>query len=556
VFAGVIAAQAQVPQEPVMAPQPPEDQRDMPPGRGFIPPRLDLSHLTAGQPIAKAGGFVLPTSWDWRTEGKVTSVKNQGVCGACYSFASIANFESLLLIDGLGAFDLSENNAKECNYDEAGCGGGSFEQMANWFAQSGVVLESCDPYEASDVVCNSGCTVQKTLLDWRIISGADVPETAILKQYINDHGPIYTSMYTGDSQDPTWENEYNNYDGSYVLHYTGTWPTNHAVLIVGWDDEAVHAGGTGAWIVKNSWSTGWGGPCGYGVTGGYFKIAYGSANIGMWSSFIQDYQESDPDGELLYHDEAGSTSYWGYGTTTAWSLVKFTPNASAYLRRVEFWTNDLTTDVDIYVYDSFNGSAPSNILTTQLDNSFTEAGYHSVALDSPPSLIFGDAVYVVLKVTNSGYGYPIVADGQGPSTTATTYLSSSGSAGSWYDLGAGMGDDIGVRIRTSPTLGLAVDDKTLPDSYAVELGQNYPNPFNPSTTISFELTRRSNVQVVVYNLLGQVVKRLVDCELAVGNHEVTWDGNDETGRAAATGVYLYSVISDLGTETRKMLLLK
>ncbi len=106
----------------------------------------------------------LPAVWDWRTQGKVTSVKNQGSCGACYAFAAIANMESLLLIKNLGTYDLSENNAKECVWEEVNntgsgsCDGGNAYMTTNLFSRRGVVLESCDPYVASDVACNTACT--------------------------------------------------------------------------------------------------------------------------------------------------------------------------------------------------------------------------------------------------------------------------------------------------------------------------------------------------------------------------------------------------------------
>lgn len=89
--------------------------------------------------------------------------------------------------------------------------------------------------------------------------------------------------------------------------------------------------------------------------------------------------------------------------------------------------------------------------------------------------------------------------------------------------------------------------------------QNYPNPFNPETTIAFSLQEASNVSVEIYNIRGQKVKTLVNNEhKQPGTHTVTWNGTDNSGRSAASGVYLYRVDADGGryTSTRKMLLLK
>ena len=103
-------------QEPELqeAPTRPPPLEPPPPGTGFIPPPLDLSHLTGQRMPEKFVGQQLPSHWDWRAQGKVTPVKDQGPCGSCYAFAALGNIESKLLMDSAGTYDLSENNAKEC----------------------------------------------------------------------------------------------------------------------------------------------------------------------------------------------------------------------------------------------------------------------------------------------------------------------------------------------------------------------------------------------------------------------------------------------------------
>jgi hypothetical protein len=91
---------------------------------------------------------------------------------------------------------------------------------------------------------------------------------------------------------------------------------------------------------------------------------------------------------------------------------------------------------------------------------------------------------------------------------------------------------------------------------AFDLKQNYPNPFNPSTTIAFDLPRHSHAKLVVYNLLGEQVATLLDRDLPAGLHRVTWDGTDATGRTVASGVYFYRVVTEAGSQTRKMVLMK
>ena len=88
---------------------------------------------------------------------------------------------------------------------------------------------------------------------------------------------------------------------------------------------------------------------------------------------------------------------------------------------------------------------------------------------------------------------------------------------------------------------------------AYELEQNYPNPFNPVTTISFQLPKASNVTLVIYNIQGQEVARLVDGYVGAGYHSVNWDASN-----AASGIYIYRLQSRLSgfSDTKRMLYIK
>ena len=104
---------------------------------GFKPSNMDLSHLS-GQEIPKRFlGKSPPTSFDWRSRGKITSVKNQQSCGSCYAFAALGCFESKILIHGGTTFDLSEDNVKECSYDHPCCTGGNFKNVTNHLGNIG-----------------------------------------------------------------------------------------------------------------------------------------------------------------------------------------------------------------------------------------------------------------------------------------------------------------------------------------------------------------------------------------------------------------------------------
>jgi hypothetical protein len=100
----------------------------------------------------------------------------------------------------------------------------------------------------------------------------------------------------------------------------------------------------------------------------------------------------------------------------------------------------------------------------------------------------------------------------------------------------------------------SLETPTLPK--ASSLAQNYPNPFNPETTIRFHLHERQQVRLVVYDLAGHRVRTLIDGELAAGEQTITWDGRDQQGRSAASGVYFFEIVTGNKAERRKMTLIR
>jgi len=84
----------------------------------------------------------------------------------------------------------------------------------------------------------------------------------------------------------------------------------------------------------------------------------------------------------------------------------------------------------------------------------------------------------------------------------------------------------------------------------------YPNPFNPVTTLRYDLAEAGEVRLTIYNVAGQVVRRLASGRQVAGQYSVIWDGRDDAGRAVATGVYLARLEAGAFRQTQKMLLLK
>ena len=99
----------------------------------------------------------------------------------------------------------------------------------------------------------------------------------------------------------------------------------------------------------------------------------------------------------------------------------------------------------------------------------------------------------------------------------------------------------------------AAEPNELPEGYALE--QNYPNPFNPVTNIAFTLADAGQVSLIVYDVAGREVARLVDGHVASGTHNITWDSKAATA-AFASGVYFYRLQTPVGFKVRKMVLMK
>jgi subtilisin family serine protease len=88
------------------------------------------------------------------------------------------------------------------------------------------------------------------------------------------------------------------------------------------------------------------------------------------------------------------------------------------------------------------------------------------------------------------------------------------------------------------------------------LSQNYPNPFNPSTQIAFAIPRKTDISIVIYDILGREIRKLIDGPMDAGEHTVIWDGRDKTGSLASSGIYFYTLKAADFINTRRMSLIK
>ena len=104
------------------------------------------------------------------------------------------------------------------------------------------------------------------------------------------------------------------------------------------------------------------------------------------------------------------------------------------------------------------------------------------------------------------------------------------------------------------TLLSLVDVHGLPETFA--LHQNYPNPFNPTTTIAYDLPQDGTVRLIIYDVMGREVMRLVNGFTPAGYHNVRWDARNALGEQVSAGVYFYHLQSGAYVKTQKMVLLK
>ena len=104
----------------------------------------------------------------------------------------------------------------------------------------------------------------------------------------------------------------------------------------------------------------------------------------------------------------------------------------------------------------------------------------------------------------------------------------------------------GLRIRMANT--------EIPQGYRLE--QNFPNPFNPETLIRFSLPASAKATVSIFNLRGQLIRRVLDEDLESGRHQIVWDGRNATGESVGSGIYFYRLRTTGFSEVKQMLLIR
>ena len=368
------------------------------------------------------------------------SIRNQSPYGTCWGFAPTSLAELSVLNNDGTLLDLSELHSvyfayhytsadgkdgvkylPTASYNYLSMGGDSsfiYHAYANWV---GVADEKTAPYSGAAATLESGLSNDIAMNDsahlrnFYIVNKAD---RKYIKQLIKEYGGVGMSYYD--------DNQY--YDYSTNSYYsTVSDNTNHAISVVGWDDDKVtNSSNKGAWLVRNSW-----GSDGYSHFG-YFWMSYDEPSIydRVYAlDCVSDTGSSDDDfyDHNYQYDLSAYSQYGWIGTGTSSTIANiFTATGTQSLKAVGVETQNPNINYTVNIYtDIANSSNPeSGTLVRTQTGSFTYQGFHTIKMDNPLTLTKGKTFSVVIKLESM--------DGKSGAYYVMESKYNLGNAASWY----------------------------------------------------------------------------------------------------------------------------
>lgn len=385
-------------------------------------------HQEAGVSDRTPYGVNLPARYDLREQGRVTAIRDQGPNGSCWAFATYGAMESYLTRQA--KYDFSEKHLRNTHgFDWGPNDGGNRDISAAYFSRgSGPIWEKDDPY--SPYGYNSPTNLQRVMDIDRVLYIPDMSrggDTATIKQAIMTYGGVYTTINGSQQYDNT------RYDSHYDPGYG---QANHAVTIVGWDDNFSRysfnreAPGNGAWIVRNSWGASY-------LDNGYYYVSYYDAHCGRGNAvFIP--RQKDNTGKIYYYDPLGSTRSIGFSGQGYMANV-FRADSNETLHQVGLFNVASNTSYKVYVVRNISQSSDLGSKRQEIASGTMELpGYYTINTNRI-GLKQGEQFAIVVYMQNREYSYPLSIETpiRGFSSRASanrgeSWISSNGN--NWADL--------------------------------------------------------------------------------------------------------------------------
>ncbi|RLN12419.1 ervatamin-B-like [Panicum miliaceum] len=240
--------------------------------------RRDAARRAGSPRHLRRHGDQLPDAVDWRQLGAVTEVKNQEQCGGCWAFSAVAAMEGINSIVTGNLISLSEQEVIDCDSQDGGCNGGIMQNAFQFVINNGGIDTEADyPFTGTDGTCDANRMNEKVVIIDNFVDVATNNETALQEAVAIQ--PVSVAIDAAGRA-------FQHYQSGIFDGICGT-RLDHGVTVVGYGSE----NGRDFWIVKNSWSDGWG-------EGGYIRMARnvpsprGKCGIAMDASYPVKYSSN------------------------------------------------------------------------------------------------------------------------------------------------------------------------------------------------------------------------------------------------------------------------